>query len=67
MGEIIITEANGNKLLITDDEQKSNAFVEYFSSVFSHEPDTPFEELSNVNLAYNMSNLIINLLLTLWF
>ena len=59
MGEIIITEANGNKLLITDDEQKSNAFVEYFSSVFSHEPDTLFEEIPKVNLAYDMSNLII--------
>ena len=56
MGEIIITEANGNKLLITDDEQKSNAFVEYFSSVFSHEPDTLFEEIPKVNLAYDMSN-----------
>ena len=59
MGEITITEANGNKLLITDDEQKSNAFVEYFSSVFSHEPDMLFEDMPKVNLAYDMSNLII--------
>jgi hypothetical protein len=59
MGDIVVMETNGKKVVITDDEQKSNVFAEYFSSVFSHEPDSVFEEIPMAKLDHEMPVLVI--------
>ena len=60
MGNIKVCDSNGKADIIVDDERKSNVFADYFSTVFSHEPDTEIDKLHNINYQYNMSDLNIS-------
>jgi hypothetical protein len=59
MGNIKILDTNGVENIITDDESKSNAFADYFSTVFNQEPDTCFETLKQVDCQNEMQQLQI--------
>ena len=60
MGNIKVCNSTGVAEVIVDDERKSNAFADYFSSVFSHEPDTEFDKLLSIKCNYPMSDLKIS-------
>ena len=59
IGDIKITDSDGAKILC-DDQEKSNAFVNYFSSVFTLEKDDVTERMeNNPKINYNMLDLVI--------
>ena len=60
MGNIKVYNSTGVAEVIVDDEKKSNAFADYFSTVFSHEPNTEFDKLPNIKCNYPMSDLNIS-------
>jgi len=58
-GDIEVTDADGVQRIITDSEEKSNTFADYFSTVFNHEPDIKFETLNKVQCTVDMPKLVI--------
>jgi len=60
MGNIKVCNGNGQTEIIVDDDRKSNAFADYFSTVFSHEPDSEFQKLPNINYSFPMTDLEIS-------
>jgi len=59
MGNIKQTSASGEESIIKDDTEKSNAFVEYFSSVYTLELLDNFDNLKQIIPANAMQKLII--------
>ena len=59
VGDIRVTLDNGDNVTITDDTDKSNAFVEYFSKVFTDEPVDVFQALDCRNVNHVMAELTI--------
>jgi len=60
MGNIKVCNGNGQTEIIVDDDRKSNAFADYFSTVFRHEPDSEFQKLPNINYSFPMTDLEIS-------
>ena len=60
IGDIKVLNDNGSIKTLTDDEEKSNAFSDFFSTVFTSEPDSLFEPLNNISqIETNMEKLFI--------
>jgi hypothetical protein len=57
MGNLKLKNAFGVEDIIVDNEEKSNAFADYFSTVFTQEPNTSFEVLPNVNCKIKIDSL----------
>jgi hypothetical protein len=59
MGDIKISDPAGKQRVIVDSEEKANVFADYFSSVFSREPDYNQEILEKANCQFQMPELLI--------
>ena len=59
VADISVVDECGNEKLLTDDLQKANAFVEYFSSVFTQEPMSNFDKLDQLVPINHMDAIIM--------
>ena len=60
VGNIKTVDANGDEVLLVDDTDKSIAFVDYFSKVYTVEPVGNFGQLTLLNPSIVMESLLIS-------
>jgi hypothetical protein len=60
IGDIKMSNTNGQISVIADDKDKCNVFVEYLSKVYTNEPDGDFKRLEIVVPSVDMCDLVID-------